>query len=74
MAIEINEDRMSLTIDGTEIATASRTGHRWTVSTWPDTLTYNQAITALTLAERLANGYGDNDPFVATWREELAGA
>jgi hypothetical protein len=36
-------------------------------------LTYNQAITALTLAERLATGHGDDDPFVVTWREELAG-
>jgi hypothetical protein len=74
MAIEINEDRMSLTVDGTEIATASRTGDRWTVSTWLEPLSYNEAITALTLAERLAHGYGDDDPFVVAWREELAGA
>ncbi|GAB3958024.1 hypothetical protein GCM10029978_001920 [Actinoallomurus acanthiterrae] len=73
MAIEINEDRMSLTVDGTEIATASRSGERWTVSTWPVPLSYNQAITALTLVERLAHGYRDDDPFVAAWREELAG-
>jgi hypothetical protein len=31
----------------------------------------SQAITALTLAERLAVGYGDNDPFVMSWRKEL---
>lgn len=74
MAIKIDEDRMTLTIDGTEIATASRTGDRWIVSTWPDTLTYNEAITALTLAERLAHGHGHDDPFVVAWREELAGA
>jgi hypothetical protein len=30
----------------------------------------NQAITALTLAERLAVGYGD-DTFVMAWRKEL---
>ena len=32
--------------------------------------TKDGAITALTLAERLANGYGD-DPFVQAWRKEL---
>jgi hypothetical protein len=33
--------------------------------------TRNQAITAMVLAERLAVGYGDDDPFVLGWREEL---
>jgi hypothetical protein len=28
----------------------------------------DQAITALTLIECLAHGYGDDDPFVRTWR------
>jgi hypothetical protein len=32
----------------------------------------NEAITALTLAERLAAGYGDDDPFVINWREKLS--
>jgi hypothetical protein len=73
MAIQICEDRMTLTVDGTPIADATRTGNHWTVSTWPYTLTYNQAITALTLAEYLAAGHGDDDPFVIAWREELAG-
>jgi hypothetical protein len=31
----------------------------------------NQAITAMVLAERLAAGYGDDDPFVVGWREAL---
>jgi hypothetical protein len=31
----------------------------------------DQAITTLTLAERLAVGYGGGDPFVMAWREEL---
>ena len=31
----------------------------------------SQAITALTLAERLAAGNGDDDPFVIAWRKEL---
>lgn len=51
---------------------AARSGERWIVSTWPRTLKYNQAITALTLTERLAAGHGDDDPFVVAWREELA--
>ncbi|RAY16740.1 hypothetical protein DPM19_00785 [Actinomadura craniellae] len=70
--LKINDDRMTATFDGTEIATATRTGAVWVVSTWPYPLTYNAAITALTLAERLASGHGDDDPFVITWREELA--
>ncbi|GAB3979174.1 hypothetical protein GCM10029978_073850 [Actinoallomurus acanthiterrae] len=74
MAIEINEDQMALTVDGREVATANRTGDQWTVTTWPVPLSCNQAITALTLAERLAYGYGEDDPFVASWREELAHA
>jgi hypothetical protein len=32
----------------------------------------NQAITALTLAERLAAGYGDDDPFVIGWPQGAA--
>jgi hypothetical protein len=68
MAINITEDCMSAEIDGSLIATAFRTaGGRWTVSTWPCALTRNGAITALTLAERLA----DDDVFVTAWREEL---
>ena len=44
----------------------------WIVSTYPARLfSRNQAITALTLAERLAIGYGDDDPFVKSWRKEL---
>jgi hypothetical protein len=48
-------------------------GHgAWIVSCHPGRLfTRNQAITAMVLAERLAVGYGDDDPFVIGWREEL---
>jgi hypothetical protein len=43
-----------------------------TVSTYPaQLLSRDQAITALTLAERLADGFGDDDLFVKGWREEL---
>ena len=31
----------------------------------------SHAITALSLAERLAGGYGDDDPHVIAWRKEL---
>jgi hypothetical protein len=31
----------------------------------------NQAITAIVLSERLAAGYGEDDPFVLGWRDEL---
>ena len=44
----------------------------WIVSTHPLRLFYrDQAITALTLAERLAAGFGDDDSFVKSWRKEL---
>ncbi len=33
--------------------------------------TRNQAITAMVLAERLAAGYGEDDPFAIDWRKEL---
>ncbi len=77
--IEITSEYMILSIDGETIATArfskdaAADGNgAWIVSTHPARLFYrNQAITALTLAERLAAGYGDNDPFVKAWRKEL---
>ncbi|MCO6009739.1 hypothetical protein NE236_32690 [Actinoallomurus purpureus] len=73
MAIEINDDSMSAEAAGTVIATATRAGDRWAVSTWPDALTRNQAITALTLAEWLATGHGDDDPFTIAWRTKPQG-
>lgn len=79
MAININDDFMSLEIDGRVIATArfsqdaaADSRGAWIVSCHYSRLsTRNQAITALALAERLAAGYGDGDPFVQSWREEL---
>jgi len=80
MSTKINDSFMSLEIDGRVMATAEFREHAaadgqgaWIVSTYPRRLfTRNQAITAMTLAERLAAGYGDDDPFVIGWREELA--
>jgi len=70
---------MSLEIDGRVTATAEFREHAaaddqgaWIVSCHPGRLfTRNQAITAMVLAERLAAGYGEEDPFVPGWREEL---
>jgi hypothetical protein len=53
-----------------EPAAADRHG-TWIVSCHPGRLfTRNQAITAIVLAERLATGYSDGDPFVIGWREK----
>ncbi len=79
MSTKINDDSMSLEIDGRVIATAKFTEHAaadghgaWTVSCHTERLfTRNQAITAMVLAERLAAGHGDDDPFVVGGREEL---
>jgi hypothetical protein len=77
--IEITSEYMFLIVDDETIATArfsedaAADGNgAWVVSTHPLRLFHrNQAITALTLAERLAAGFGDDDPFVKTWRKEL---
>jgi hypothetical protein len=79
MSTKINDGSMALDIDGRVIATAEFTEHAaadgqgaWVVSRHPGRLfTRNQAITAMVLAERLAAGYGNDDPFVLGWREEL---
>ena len=79
MSTMINDDSMFLEIDGRVIATgefrehAAVGGHgAWIVSCHPGRLfTRNQANTAMVLVERLAAGYGDDDPFVLGWREEL---
>ena len=79
MGICIGTDSMTLEIGGRVVATARFSEHAaangngaWIVSTHPARLfSRNQAITALSLAERLAVGYGDDDPFVKSWREEL---
>jgi hypothetical protein len=72
MSIKIDEDSMSLEIDGAEVTAAVRLEGLWRVTGWPRLLSRNEAITALVLAERLLAGYGDDDPFVAGWREELS--
>jgi len=79
MSVRINATSMTLEIDNRVVATARFNEHAaadgngaWLVSAHPARLfSRNQAITALTLAERLAAGYGDDDPFVIGWRKEL---
>jgi hypothetical protein len=79
MAIRITRDTMTLEIGNRVVATARFSEHAaadghgaWIVSAHPGRLfSRSQAITALTLAERLADGYGDDDPFVMAWRKEL---
>ena len=79
MAIRIMDDRMTLEIGNCFVATARFSEHAaaggngaWIISTHPARLfSRNHAITALTLAERLAIGYGEDDPFVMASREEL---
>ena len=78
-AINITTDRMTAVHEGAIVATARFSEHAtadgsgaWIVSTHPARLfSYNQAITALSIAERLAAGYGDDDPFVKEWRAEI---
>ena len=78
MSTMINDESMSLEIDGRVVVTAefreraAADGHGvWIISCHSGRLfTGNQAITAMVLAERLATGYGDDDPFVPGWREE----
>ena len=80
MSTKINDAAMSLEIDGRAIATAEFSeyavadGHgAWIVSCHPGRLfTRNQGTMAMVLAERLAAGYDDDDPFVLGWREELS--
>ena len=77
--IDITDEHMTATAGGVSVATARWSWHAaadghgaWIVSTHPARLfSRGQAITALTLAERLAVGYGDDDPCVVSWRKEL---
>jgi hypothetical protein len=77
MAVRIEENFMALEVDGAVVATArfskdaAADGNgAWIVSTHR-LFCRDQAITALTLAERFAAGFGDDDPFVKAWRKEL---
>jgi hypothetical protein len=70
--IKIEDDLMSLEVDGAVLATAKkRADGWWEVSYWPRFFDRNQAITALTITELLNSGGDSNDPVVRALREEL---
>ena len=79
MSVKIDDYFMSAEINGCVIATAWLSRHAaadghgaWIVSGRQNRMfTRHQAITAMMLAERLAVGYGDEDPSVIGWREEV---
>ena len=79
MSIRIESGHMACEVAGAVVATARFSQYAaadgngaWIVSTHTARLfTRDQAITALALAGRLAVGYGDDDPFVRSWRAEL---
>jgi hypothetical protein len=72
MPIKINDDFMSLEMDGRIIAVATeRIDGWWEVSHWPRFFDRNQAITALTVTELLHSGRDRGDPLVRALREEL---
>ena len=79
MTARIEDRSMTAEFRGRVIATARYSSQAaadgqgaWMVSGLPRRLfSRDQAITAMVLVERLAAGYGDDDPFVIGWREEL---
>jgi hypothetical protein len=72
MAIKIEDDLMTLEVDGAVLATARKRPHGWwEVSYWPRFFNRNQAITALTITELLDSGRDSDDPLVRALREEL---
>ena len=79
MAIRISGDFMALEVSGAVITTARFSQYAaadgngaWIVSTLPARLfSRSQAIAALSLAECLAVGYGDDNPRVIAWRKQL---
>jgi hypothetical protein len=79
MAARIEDDFMTAEYGGRVIATARYKSNAsadgqgaWFISGLPRRLfDRNQAITAMVLPKRLAAGFGDDDPFVTGWREEL---
>jgi hypothetical protein len=72
MAIKIEDDLMTLVVDGAVLATArKRADGWWEVSYLPRFFDRNQAITALTITELLESGRDSKDSLVRALREEL---
>jgi len=73
VALHVDDDCMSLEIDGTVAHAAVRLGHLWCVTGSSRLLNRNEAITALTLAEWLLSGHSADAPCPAAWRKEEHG-
>jgi hypothetical protein len=79
MSLLIENESMSLEVDGHVVATARFAQHAaadgfgaWIVSDRPGRLlSRNQAITALTITELLAIGHAPDHPLVLAFAEEL---
>jgi hypothetical protein len=79
MSLRIEENSMSLEVDGHVVATARFKHHAsadgqdaWIVSDRPRRLfSRNQAITALTVTELLEIGHSPDHPLVLAFEEEL---
>ncbi len=72
MSIQINDDLMTLELDGKTIAEAKRRpGGWWEVTNWPRYYNRDHAITALTVTELLEIGHASDSPVVVALREEL---
>jgi hypothetical protein len=72
MAINIDNDLMTLEVNGKVISEAKRrAGGWWEVTYWPRFFDRHQAITALTVTELLEKGYSSDHPLVSALREEL---
>jgi hypothetical protein len=79
MSLRIENNSMSLEVDGRVVATAWFSEHAaadgrgaWIVSDRPRRLfSRNQAITALTITELLEIGHGADHPLVLAFEQEL---
>jgi hypothetical protein len=79
MALRIDDSYMSAEVAGRVVATtrfsqyAAADGTRAWIVSWCTSRLFNrdEPITALTVAELLATGYADDDPLVASLRDEL---
>ena len=68
----INDDCMTLEIDGVLISQARRRpGGWWEVDYWPRFFDRNQAISALLVTELLETGHDSDHPRVVALRKEL---
>lgn len=71
MALHVDDDYMTLELDGTRTHAAVRVGSLWRVTGRSRLLDRNEAITALVLAEWLLSGHSADAPCAVAWREEL---